>query len=392
MAIAHEEYLNRDDFDAVLDIIESDFLEYGDEFQQDMNVAVEKTPKINNSPSYPCSFCAKFCLSKGGLTRHISSKHYLETVETNAKVRKMLLPDIFYDIIQKSFKKLAQDECYPEEICSQFSNFRMSGSVADLPAYNLVTPVISSFNGDVEKFYPRFYKFFVDAEDPFRGLDVNCTRLLGFKIANHILAYITRATNSDDVVHFDCDTKFSAKEKSLIVCLSGYVFGAFYRQIGFSKTAHQDQTYHQQCLSFLVAGKSVGETVSLPEHRHVDVLNRGGLWKVNEDVIAIFSVAETYFLSSTRKLQNKIVSKDIVNALMENCMLLENFAKVRRSSLDNIKEEIAFNLLEDLLTLYIRVRTFSYVKDKVQAFKIRNSKTKSRSLRTGMKQPTSFTL
>ena len=75
---------------------------------------------------------------------------------------------------------------------------------------------------------------------------------------------------------------------------------------------------------------------------------------------------------------------------MENCMVLERFAKVRRSSPDNIKKE--FNLLEDLLTLYIRVRTFPYVKDKVQAFKIRNSKTKSRSLRTGTKQSASFTL
>ena len=250
----------------------------------------------------------------------------------------------------------------------------MRCSVANLPAYNLITPVINSFNGDVEKFYPSFYKVFVDAEDPFRGLDVNCTRLLGFEIANHILAYITGATYSDDVVHFDCDTKFSAKEKSLIAYLSGYVFGAFYHQIRFSKTAHQDQTYHQQCLSFLVAGKCVGETVSLPEHRHVDVLNWGGLWKVNEDVVTIFSVAEAYFLSSTKKLQNKILPKDIVNALMGNGKVVESFSKIRRSFPDSIKKKIAFNLLEDLLTLYIRVRTFSYVKDKVQAFKIRNSK------------------
>ena len=158
MALAHEEYLYQDDFDAVLDIIESDFLEYGNEFQQDMNLAVEKLLSINNSPSYPCSFCAKVCYSKGGLTRHISPKHHLETVEPNTKVRRMLHPDIFYDIIQKSLKKLAQGECYPEEICSQFNNFRMSCSVADLPAYNLITPVINSFNGDIEKFYPRFYK------------------------------------------------------------------------------------------------------------------------------------------------------------------------------------------------------------------------------------------
>ena len=87
----------------------------------------------------------------------------------------MLHPDIFYDIIQKSLRKLAQDECYPEEICSQFSNFRMSCSVADLSAYNLITLVINLFTVDVEKVYPNIYKIFVDAEDPFRRLDLNCT-------------------------------------------------------------------------------------------------------------------------------------------------------------------------------------------------------------------------
>ena len=58
--------------------------------------------------------------------------------------------------------------------------------------------------------------------------------------------------------------------------------------------------------------------ISSPEHRHVDVLNRGALWKVNEGVTAIFKIAEAYFLSSAKKLQKKIVSKDIVKALMEN--------------------------------------------------------------------------
>ena len=105
MASAHEEYLYEDDFDAVFDIIESDIFENGDEFQQDMNLAVEKIPTLINSSSYPCSFCAKVYLSKGGLTRHISTKHRLETAEPNTKVSKMLHPDIFYDIIQKSLKK-----------------------------------------------------------------------------------------------------------------------------------------------------------------------------------------------------------------------------------------------------------------------------------------------
>ena len=192
-----------------------------------MNLAVEKIPTPNNSLYYQYCFCAKVCFSKARFTRHISTKQHLETAEPNTKVSEMLHPNIFFDILQKSLKKVGHNECYPEEICSQFSNFRMSCSVAHLPAYNLIMPVINSFNGNNEKFYPNFYKDFVDDEDPFRGLDLNCTGFLGFEIADHILAYITEATYSDNV-HFDCDIKFSAKEKSLIARLSGYVFASFY--------------------------------------------------------------------------------------------------------------------------------------------------------------------
>ena len=58
-------------------------------------------------------------------------------------------------------------------------------------------------------------------------------------------------------------------------------------------------------------------------------------------------------LISTKKLQNRVVFKDIVNALMGNWIVLKRFAKVRKSSPDNIKKETAFNLFEDLLTQHI---------------------------------------
>ena len=84
--------------------------------------------------------------------------------------------------------------------------------------------------------------------------------------------------------------------------------------------------------------------------------------------------------------RNSLLKTSVISeVLMENCTVLESFAKVRSSSPDNIKKETVFNLLEDLLTLYIRVHKFSLVKDKVQDFKIRKSKTKSRSPRTRTK-------
>ena len=146
--------------------------------------------------------------------------------------------------------------------------------------------------------------------------------------------------------------------------------------------------YCQQCLSFLMAGKCDGESISivLSEHRHVQVLDRGGLWRVTSDVTSIFKVAEHYFKCATQKPTTKIGCQIIVSSLMTNLIVLTHAAAIRSKSSDLIKKEIVLNLLEDLLTLYIRARSFSFAKDQQQAFKNRQAKLKSRSLRTALKR------
>ena len=47
--------------------------------------------------------------------------------------------------------------------------------------------------------------------------------------------------------------------------------------------------------------------------------------------------------------------------------ILANLSTIRRHSSQDAKKEIAVNLLEDLLTLYIRVRSHSFVVVKVLA-------------------------
>ena len=58
---------------------------------------------------------------------------------------------------------------------------------------------------------------------------------------------------------------FSEKDLSLISYLGGYVFGTCYRRIRCS--TKDTGLYSQQCLSFLMVGKCVGENVTLPEHK-----------------------------------------------------------------------------------------------------------------------------
>ena len=392
MASCSEDFLYEDDFDAVLAIIDSDFLDNDEEFESDLNTVIEKIPSSEN-PSFPCSHCQKICRSKGGLTRHNNAKHSdvssdsstSKTSKHTKKAEEILHPDQMKKMIEHGVIKLAADECYPESVTDMFKKFRLDNNSENIPGYSLIKPLLESFDGDLEKFYPKFYKVFTEDSNTFgTTLDRHCSLLLGFELANHVVAHITGATFQDEVLTLDnSEKKFTDKEMSIIAYLSGYVFGTFYRRIRFSKSSTKS-TYHQECLSFLIAGKS-SETNN-PVYKHINLFDRGGLWRVNEDVISIFTVAETYFLSASKKSINNIDSKSIVAELLKNSLILTNFSKVRSNSQDKITKEIALNLLEDLLMLYIRLRTFSFVKDKVQAFKIRQSKTRSRSLRTTIKQ------
>lgn len=48
--------------------------------------------------------------------------------------------------------------------------------------------------------------------------------------------------------------------------------------------------------TFLMTGKCYGENLSLPEHKHIETLDRGGLWKVDDDnVTLILRVAKCHF-------------------------------------------------------------------------------------------------
>ena len=117
--------------------------------------------------------------------------------------------------------------------------------------------------------------------------------------------------------------------------------------------------------------------------------NRGGLWTVSNDVIQIFIHVEAQFRTETSSLQNKISCGSMVSTLLRNCHVLALLSKIRSIAEKKIPKEVSENLLEKLITLYIRVRSFSYAKDQMQRFKIKAQKDKTKSLRTDIKQKSS---
>ena len=99
------------------------------------------------------------------------------------------------------------------------------------------------------------------------------------------------------------------------------------------------------------------------------------------------NVAECHFETITSVPETKMDCKSIVSTLMKNPIIHENMSKIKSKSTNTIlRKEIALNLLEDLLTFYIRVRMFSFAKDQIQSHKIKQLKLKSRSLQTSLKK------
>ena len=176
---------------------------------------------------------------------------------------------------QKVAQKLSTDECYPDSIMEEFKIF--SASLDDFVLYyKHILPVVNSFSGDTEKFYPWINNLYSQPEY-YKNLSHDCSLILSFDVVNQISAHLTGAKiHSDTLVHEKSVCPFLQRNIFIIWYLSGYVFETFYKQLHPPKS-NSSSYYQQLCLSFLMTGKCSGENLSLPEHKHIEILDGGGL-------------------------------------------------------------------------------------------------------------------
>jgi len=120
----------------------------------------------------------------------------------------------------------------------------------------------------------------------------------------------------------------------------------------------------------------------------VNVRDRCGLWKIKSPVCEIFMNDEMLFKNMSKLFFRSIPVNDIVEKLSKTPSVLANYSIICLDSQINVDEEYATNLLENMLLLYIKIRAFSYPKDKIQSHKIRSKQLKKKSLRTEIKKST----
>ena len=113
--------------------------------------------------------------------------------------------------------------------------------------------------------------------------------------------------------------------------------------------------FGSQSLQILLAGKSEAPS---SDNMLTQAKDRGGLWRVTIQVFQIFRNIESYFRRSTVVISKKLTAKKLVSDLLKNPSILCNYNLLRNQAAEKVSKEVAINLLEHLIMLYIRVRIF----------------------------------
>ena len=173
----------------------------------------------------------------------------------------------------------------------------------------------------------------------------------------------------------------SDKELGGLQYLSGYVIYKFLKKTRNSPKYKSD--VNQAIIGVL-------ETLIEEEHtsqRLIETQSRGGLTAVKEEIQKIFENAERLFkVHTSSSTVFKIDTRAITNGLLINTEVVSLFNSLIEDSGVAIDPEVTDNMLENMLNLYFRVRSFSYAKDVTNKHKFALKKKKNKALRKDIKK------
>ena len=118
MASKSEEFLDGDDIEGILAVIDNDILAEPNDLEIEFSTTVSKIQEINSEYCFLCQNCRKTYKIKRELNRHQSAEHgdYTKTYEERLPL------NVFEQLVTTSNVKLANDQCF-ESFMGEFSAF-----------------------------------------------------------------------------------------------------------------------------------------------------------------------------------------------------------------------------------------------------------------------------
>ena len=322
----------------------------------------------NNLPkTLTCEPCKKVYLTKGGYDRHIRRVHQTANIKLDDSDLETLLLD--------SLKELSDDPCFPLDQQSKWRAHKFSPNPSLFSSIRKIYKKLKN-HVNAEKFYTEYYGLISINPTPFPGLDhlssVELLRKTGDKILSHFQKAVRN--NAGEVPEEDVPA-IQENEFEALEYLGGYVIRNLEKK---AKRKSNSDAYLEILCCF--------ESDGVEDQPLISLLDRGGLRGITKNTKNIFTKAELEFRRYTKGDIQNIAINGIVKNLMNDIDVTGNFYAVTDHIVD-LKEEVLFNVVESMLIVYLRVRSFSYVRDlTVEKKKEKDALLKEKSLRKTLKK------
>lgn len=237
-------------------------------------------------------------------------------------------------------------------------------------------------NGNADKFYSKYYATIsLHATKYFPSLSSNSATLLSTKLADRLLAYCKESLSPVN----DNEVEKALKEKEIagLQYLGGYVLQNLHNKHRASK--NWKSTESQQATSLLNACKEESKTIT-ESQKLISSLSRGGLWNPTKKAQKIFLRAEHHFRNNRKTDQRSINIEAVIEKCCKDTDVVAFFNEIVSESSLEIDSRISKDMLHSIITLYLRVRSFSFARDVIQKHKIKQKQVKAKSLRKEIKR------
>ena len=327
------------------------------------NVSSVEIGKIN---LHNCESCKKTYKTKRGYDRHVINNHSIP-----GNLPEISDADIF-QILKISLNKLGNDHCYPVTARNAWLNYTLMPNISLNAKIKIMYNILAT-TSNAERYYEQFYCQILSSPTFFPGLQYILSVELLRTTCDKILGHYKNATgpSKGDLSSLE---PITTREIDALEYLGGYVIHNIEKKLTRNK--------NDEGLVILKCFKSQ----DVEGQQLVDLLSRGGLIGISVHTRSMFLMAEKVFrVFIQRENPQKMNFKAMLESLMSNVEIV-SCINIATQDIINKDQEVVSSVAECMFMIYLRVRSFSHVRDLV-AEKKREKKEalKEKSLRKSLK-------
>ena len=244
---------------------------------------------------------------------------------------------VLESMFRQSCEKLKKDECLTDHIRKVYWNVKIYSEQLQI-LLNELAPLMRRCH-DIDSYFQNYFHLQFSKKIVLENTDSQNSALLESEVLNQLLYYLPE--DEKQSAEFSKEKDISEKEPYALQYLAGYVFHKLSK-----KTQNDRRKYeYMQNYSILLGAKVFHDE----EQILVNEKDRGGLWKVNNDVQNILSITETMFRRATNNFVFKINEVNLISEAVQSTKLRSYYDNLCQNAEGLVDEETIVNLLEQIV-------------------------------------------